>query len=84
MAYSKANYQTMFNRLSRLDRDGRIGFLLMAEDDGVYTLPENWQNASDEQLAHWGVEAFLKAAEAMANGKTLRSELRGPKAFGNA
>lgn len=80
----KKAYKLMFDSISKMDRDGRIGFLLGAQDDGVFKLPPNWEKASDEELAHWGVEAITSAAEAILNGKTLPSELRGPKPFGVA
>lgn len=80
----KKAYQMMFDSIAKMDRDGRIGFLLGAQDDQVFKLPANWEKASDEQLAHWGVEAIVNAAESIVNGKTLPSEMRGPKPFGVA
>jgi hypothetical protein len=81
----KKAYKMMYESIAKMDRMSRIGFLLGAIDDGMFDPPDGWQMASDDQLAHWGVEAFTNAAEHIVKGgKPLPSETRGPKPFGVA
>jgi hypothetical protein len=78
------SYELLFDSMAKLSRDERIGFLLGAIDDGMFEAPENWMQAPDDDLAHWGVSALVNAAEAIVKGRTLPSEKRGAKPFGIA